>query len=384
MSKDVARRNDAQFGVVSAALARIGPRGDSGRAQGLAMPGPDEDADGSEIGARLREAVFSDLYFTEHNRVFLTGDADAPGKLSPPPAAAMEDVARLHQIVCERGARDSEFSLDFGGMRFRVARMETVQGTGYVLRRAMWPLPRLGHLLQGVPAAVVRSLVALGADRSKGLILVAGATGQGKTATASSLLVEHLLQFGGVARTVEDPVELPLQGTHGHDGHCFQSELGGRPFGDAVREMMRQRPRYMLIGEIRDASGASAVIRAANNGHVVSSTIHAGDCVEAINSLVKFVAGSEPVDLARQMLADGLAAVVHQDLVTERRDAPERSFVRPRLQWLFLGRGADSKGVRSMIREGKTEQLVSEIARQQRLALQGRGGDLVLPDLLGG
>jgi len=238
-----------------------------------------------------------------------------------------------------------------------------VEGTWYTLRRLMWPIPRLATL-NGIPPTVKHYLGYLGRSRN-GLLLIAGATGEGKTTTACSLLQEYLIKYGNVAVTVEDPPELPLSGPHGRGGHCFQTQVRNKDFAAAMEATMRRSPRYILLGEVRGAREASEAIRAAANGHLVITTIHAGDVTQAINALLKFIAVSESIDLARLILAEGLLGVMHQKMVK----LPGKKNRLLRIQSLFPG---GDTGIRSLIRNGRTEQLGTAIAAQASKILQGK------------
>ncbi len=196
----------------------------------------------------------------------------------------------------------------------------------------------------------------------------ANGTGEGKTTTACSLLVEYLIGYGNVAVTVEDPIELPMNGPHGNFGHCFQTELRGSDYATEMKKTMRRSPRYILLGEVRGSLEASQVLRAAVNGHVVISTIHAGSCIEGLDALLKFVAGAEPIDLARNILAQGLAAVIHQRLIKS-KDANGKHSVSIVMEWLFPG---NDSGIRSLIRSGKTEQLTTAIKLQANRVTSGQ------------
>jgi Tfp pilus assembly pilus retraction ATPase PilT len=314
---------------------------------------------------RLHDLDFTDLFFSERGEAFIRGTEDAEGALSGVPEAVVDDLNELHRRVCDIGQAKAEFFMDYDHMRFRVSRITDVDGIWYTLRRAKWPIPHLGEL-DGIPSRVVQYLGHLGKKGKHGLIIIAGATSNGKTTTACSLLQEYLLWYGDVAVTVEDPIELPLNGPHGRFGHCFQIPVEDGDFGTAMKRTMRYAPRYILLGEVRSPVEASQAIRAAINGHLVITTIHAGDCVGAINAMLKFVSGVEPIDLARTILADGLIGVVHQQLMRNPTKGKGKIL---KLEYLFPG---DDKGIRSKIRSGKTEQLTTEIGLQATRVAQGK------------
>jgi twitching motility protein PilT len=246
--------------------------------------------------------------------------------------------------------------LDFDEVRYRCSKIVSVKEVWYALRRAKTPIPRLRELR--LPPMAIQHLAWLG-NRS-GLILIAGATGDGKTTTACALLQEYLLNFGNVAVTVEDPPELPLEGQFGQFGRCFQLKVEGGDFGAQMRATMRYMPRYILLGEVRDPEAASQALSAAINGHLVITTVHAGSVIEALQRLLKIAAVADDLELARGVLAEGLAAVIHQKLRRTRGpDGSSRVTIQP--QFLFTGFEAK---VRTKIRDGKFETLKDDIQQQ--------------------
>ena len=313
----------------------------------------------------LRELDFMDVIISERGDAKLRGLEGAEGPLVDAPACVLDDLDRLHRLVCDKGQTQAEFFMDFDGMRFRVARTPDVEGTWYILRRAIWPIPRMGQLT-GLSPLVIRCLGNLGQPGRHGLVIIAGAAANGKTTTACSLLQEYLLHYGDIAVALEDPPELPLSGKHGQFGQCFQINVENSNFEEAMERTMRRSPRYILLGEVRSPGAASQALRAAINGHLVITTIHAGSVVEAINAMLKFVSGREPMSLAQGILADGLAGVVHQQLVRSRGRSGGRML---KIESLFPG---NDKGIRSLIRGGKTEQLSTNISQQATRVSQGR------------
>src|SRR3546814_7354761 len=100
-----------------------------------------------------------------------------------------------------------------------------------------------------------------------------------------------IFHYGDVAIAIEDPPELPLDGKHGRFGRCFQIAVENGDFGRALSSTMRYNPRYILLGEIRSPVEASQALRAAINGHIVLTTLHAGSITTALQSMLKLVAG---------------------------------------------------------------------------------------------
>lgn len=314
---------------------------------------------------RLRDLEFTDLYISQTGQVLIRGVDDADGPLTDVPEDALSDLDGLQLAVMAEGQKDrKEFFLDFDEVRYRVSRIRSLDGDWYTLRKSKTKIPRLKDL-GGFPQPIMRHLAWLG-SRS-GLILLAGATGQGKTTTACTLLREYLMAFGDIAITIEDPPELMMNGAHGNFGRCFQLRLEeGETFGSALVSAMRYTPRYIFLGELRKASDASQALRAAISGHLVISTIHAGSIEEALNSMIKLTsAGEESVDFSRDLLANGIAGVIHQKLVKLKGQGNRK---RLQVRTLFFG---EDNGIRSLVRDGQINQLGTFIEQQQSRVLNG-------------
>jgi len=311
----------------------------------------------SEGSLKISELDFTDLYISETGEIRIRGLKDAQGPLVSIPSSFVNDVGRVHRMVTSKGAGESEFSIDYDDVRYRVTKIEAQESTWYTLRRLMHPIPRFQRL--GFNPIVVQELGKLGKRPSNGLILVAGATGNGKTTTACSLLQEYLYAYGDMAVTIEDPPELRLEGQHGRYGYCLQNKVRDRDFTSPLRSALRQNPRYILLGEIRDPDAASEALRAAISGHVVLSTIHAGSIREAIVSILKLVSSRLDIELARHMIADGLSAVVHQEMRLI-RTTDGRTTRRPFIKTLFMG----DEGLRSKLRGGQMQLIETDIEQQ--------------------
>lgn len=313
---------------------------------------------------RLRDLEFTDLYMSATGQVLIRGVDDAEGPLTDVPPDAVADLDDIQlAVMAEAQKGRKEFFIDFDEVRYRVSRIQSLDGDWYTLRKSKTKIPRLKEL-GGFPPPVMRHLAWLG-GRS-GLILLAGATGQGKTTTACALLREYLLAFGDIAVTIEDPPEMMLNGPHGNFGRCFQLRLEeGETFGSALVSALRYTPRYIFLGELRKASDASQALRAAISGHLVITTIHAGSIEEAINSMIKLTsAGEESVEFSRDLLANGLAGVIHQRLVRPKGSARRKLVVRT----LFFG---EDQGLRAMVRDGHVNQIGTAIEQQAARVLRG-------------
>jgi len=311
---------------------------------------------------RLSQLDFSDLYISVNGDVLMRGADNAKGPLTEIPEGVVNDLDTLQLMVFERGQTKKSFFVDYDNVRYRVTKIRTQDCDWFTLRKSKSEIPRIKQL-GGFPGPVLQYLARLG--RHHGLIVLSGATGQGKTTTACSLLHEYLLAFGDIAVTIEDPPEMMLDGPHGNFGRCFQLRLeDGEDFGSALHDAMRHTPRYIFMGELRKSNDASQALRAAISGHLVITTIHAGSVEETLNSLIKLTSGEESVEFARDLLAGGLAGVIHQTLIRSNGQ-------KPRLQIRFLFPGNDS-GIRSLIRDGSINQLSTQIEQQATRVMQGK------------
>lgn len=195
----------------------------------------------------------------------LTGDDTAMLMKSITPDACQQEIQ-------QRGGAD--FAIEYtDGVRFRVAVFKQRGNIGLVLRRI--PSEFLTFEILRMPEAI-RSLIV----RPRGLLLVTGPTGSGKTTTLYSALNE-LNDLETKIITTEDPVEYEIDGIV----QCqVQSEIG-LTFASALRAILRQDPDVILVGEIRDLETAQIAIQASLTGHLVFSTLHTNDAASAVTRL---------------------------------------------------------------------------------------------------
>jgi twitching motility protein PilT len=278
-------------------------------------------------------------------------DADLPEAFTED-ALALADYLRVN-------FEGTEMGLNYDGMRLRATRLETAKGQVWAALRRLPALPLTLETLGFIPQ-LLPVLQELG--RRSGLILVCGASGQGKTTTISSLLKRYLETYGGVGFTIEDPVEYDLEGRIGKSGYCYQAEVQEEnQWGTMLKRALRWHPRYITVGEIRTPDAANQVLRAATSGHTVLATMHAGSMEEALEGLLQ-LSEQELGARAPLLLAAGLAGVVHQ------------VFSPAGLAAHFLITEADNPGsaVRALIRDKRIGQ-TRTIADQQMARLMQNG-----------
>jgi twitching motility protein PilT len=176
---------------------------------------------------------------------------------------------------------DADFAISAGSLgRFRGNAFRQRGDIGIVLRKVQSTVPSMEAL--GLPP-VVRTL----AEERRGLVLVTGPTGSGKTTTLASM-IDHINRTQAVhVVSIEDPIEI----LHADKMSIInQREIGTDTvdYAQAMRRVLRQDPDVILIGEMRDAETVGAALSAAETGHLVLSTLHTTNATETINRIVDF------------------------------------------------------------------------------------------------
>ncbi|RTR28602.1 type IV pilus twitching motility protein PilT [Deinococcus radiophilus] len=219
-----------------------------------------------------------------------------------------EDFEFRHEI-------DSAYSLKGHG-RLRVNVFRQRGSVGIVMRVVRDQIPDFEEL--GLPEDVMRTM----ADSARGLILVTGPTGSGKSTTMASL-VDHINRSSSKhIITIEDPIEIMHRN---RKSIVVQREVGvdTRDFRTALKYAMRQDPDVIMIGEMRDKETVEAALTAAQTGHLVLSTLHTQDALRTINRIVDFFQPHER-DEVRSLFAESLIGIVSQRLL-RRQDGRGRA-----------------------------------------------------------
>ena len=150
-------------------------------------------------------------------------------------------------------------------------------------------------------------------DQEKGIVLVTGPTGSGKSTTLARIIDEINAVHGKMIVTIEDPIEYLHRSKR---SAIVQREIGmdATTFADALVAAMRQDPDIIMIGEIRDHATAAAALSAAQTGHLVFATLHTQDSVRTINRMMELFPPHER-DVARILFAEALVGIVSQRLL---------------------------------------------------------------------
>jgi twitching motility protein PilT len=204
------------------------------------------------------------------------------------------------------GAIDRPFVLTACRLRCNVYRMSSGDKVAVSIRRL--PLHPLPLERTGLPPYVKTML-----EATRGIILVTGPTGSGKTTTIASML-DHL----NAARsshiiTIEEPIEYQLQR---RQSIISQKEVptDTASFSTGLREALRQKPDILMVGEIRDFDTADTVLHAGESGHLVLATMHTNSAMSAITKLLAFFSPEQRSQRA-STLANALVGVIHQSLL---------------------------------------------------------------------
>jgi twitching motility protein PilT len=203
------------------------------------------------------------------------------------------------------------------------------------------------------------SVIAKLATLPRGLVIVTGPTGSGKSTTLAAIIDEANRLRKDHIITIEDPIEF----VHESRG-CIvnQRELGvhTKSFTAALRGALREDPDIILVGEMRDLETMSLAIEAANTGHLVFSTLHTSSAMSTVDRMVEVFPAAQQAQI-RSNLSDSIRAVVSQVLF-KRVDRKGRT---PALEVLIA-----TPAVRNLIREGKTHQLSSSMQVGKKYGMQ--------------
>jgi twitching motility protein PilT len=274
------------------------------------------------------------------------------GSLRPIEGLARVDNEQIREMVYRiltqnlRERFEAEKELDtahtiMGVGRFRVNLFQQRGSIGTVMRAIPHEIPPFDTL--GLPP-IIPSL----AELRRGLVLVTGPTGSGKSTTLASLINIINLSKPLHIVTIEDPIEF----LHTHNRSIVnQREVGAdtKSFAEALRHVLRQDPDVILIGEMRDPETIATALTAAETGHLVFSTLHTQDAPQTIDRIIDVFPSSQQ-DQIRIQLAGSLEAVITQQLVLS-----ATGYGRTPVAEIMLCNPA----IRNLIRSRKTHQIYS-------------------------
>lgn len=299
----------------------------------------------------------SDVHFTVGipPKMRVNGDLlnmDFPKMLPPDTEAVVNQIMtdKQKEIFAEKGEYDMSFSIpNLGRYRVNAYHQRGSAALAFRLVGTEVPAPEL----LGIPESVVEL-----ADRKRGLVLVTGPTGSGKSTTLAAIINKINMTRDAHVITLEDPIEY----LHQHKmAMVNQREIGidSGSYANALRAALREDPDVILVGEMRDFETISVAITAAETGHLVLSTLHTIGAASTVDRIIDVFPPHQQQQI-RIQLANVLEAVISQQLVPTANGKGRVA--------AFEVMHANH-AVRNLIREGKSHQLMSVIQTNRKLGM---------------
>src|SRR3974390_2757628 len=277
------------------------------------------------------------------------------------PAMEHKDVHGMIYDIMNDGQRkhyeenlECDFSFAIPGLaRFRVNAFVQNRGAAAVMRTIPSKILSLEELRTPKIFAEI-------ADQPRGIVLVTGPTGSGKSTTLAGMINHINDNEQGHILTIEDPIEFVHESKK-----CLinQREVGPHTlsFSNALRSALREDPDVILVGEMRDMETIRLALSGAETGHLVFGTLHTSSAAKTVDRVVDVFPGEEK-DMVRSMLSESLRAVISQTLLKRTGGG------RVAAHEIMIGTPA----IRNLIREGKIAQMYSSIQTGQSAGMQPR------------
>ncbi len=270
----------------------------------------------------------------------------------------------LMTILDEKGEVDFAYSVEGLG-RYRINAFSQKGSYAVAARLLNTRIPSPAELK--LPPAIIKMI-----EKRRGLVLVTGATGSGKSTTLASLLNEINEKYKKHIITLEDPIEY----LHTHKNSVVnQREVGEDTlsFANALRAALRQDPDVILVGEMRDLDTIATAVTAAETGHLVFSTLHTVGAANTIDRIIDVFPPHQQQQV-RTQLAEVLECVVSQQLLPK-ADGTGRIAA---FEVMFT-----NTAIRNNIREGKTYQIPSTMLTNSKLGMRTMDDSLAELAMLG-
>jgi twitching motility protein PilT len=263
------------------------------------------------------------------------------------------EITPEHKIKQFEETGDVDFAYEVPNLaRYRANYFQQKYGMGAVFREIPNQIMTCTEL--GMPSVIAKL-----ATLPRGLVLVTGPTGSGKTTTLAAIIDEANRLRKDHIITIEDPIEFVHKSQNCIINH---REVGihTKSFAAALRGALREDPDIILVGEMRDLETISLAVEAASTGHLVFATVHTIGAAQTVERVIEVFPDTEQKQI-RSMLADGLRAVISQ-VIFKRIDVRSRCVA---LEILIA-----TSAVRNLIRESKTFQIASMIQTGKKYGMQ--------------
>jgi twitching motility protein PilT len=267
--------------------------------------------------------------------------------------AMLYEIAPEHKVKQFEEVGDVDFAYEIPNLaRYRANFFMQKYGVAAVFREVPTKIMTAQQL--GLPPVVSRL-----ASLPRGLVLVTGPTGSGKSTTLAAIIDEANRTRKDHIITIEDPIEFVHQ-SQGCLVNHREVGIHTKTFSAALRGALREDPDIILVGELRDLETIQMAIEAASTGHLVFGTLHTTSAAKTVDRIIEVFPANEQMQI-RSTLADGLRAVIAQVLF-KRIDKKARI---PALEILIA-----NSAVRNLIRESKTYQLPSMMQTGKKYGMQ--------------
>lgn len=280
-------------------------------------------------------------------------------RINLPPMEHKDVHAMVYDIMSDSQRKhyeenlECDFSFEIPNLaRFRVNAFVQHRGAGAVFRT----IPSKVLTLEELNCPKIFKDIA---EYPRGIVLVTGPTGSGKSTTLAAMVNHVNENFYGHILTVEDPIEFVHEAKK---SLINQREVGPHTlsFNNALRSALREDPDVILVGELRDLETIRLAMTAAETGHLVFGTLHTSSAAKTVDRIIDVFPAAEK-DMIRAMLSESLRAVISQTLLKTKDGAG-----RVAAHEIMLGTPA----IRNLIRENKVAQMYSSIQTGQSYGMQ--------------